>query len=68
MFGQATTCRTFGVARRGNVVTTERRHDHEHDHAAHAHAGHDHGREHDLNHVTLQVDLSVEERYHVEQL
>ena len=35
MSGQATTCRTFGIARRGNVVTTEHRpdHDHEHDHA-----------------------------------
>ena len=36
MSGQATTCRTFGIARRGNVVTTEHRpdhDDHEHDHA-----------------------------------
>ncbi len=40
--------------------------------SAHAHTGHDHGHEQDLNHVTLQVELSVaecvEERHHVEQL
>ena len=72
MSGQATTCRTFGFARRGNVVTTEHQHDQEHDHdlAAHAHAEHNHGHEHDLNHVTLQVELSVakcvEERHHME--
>ena len=63
MSGQATTCRTFGIARRGNVVTTEHRPDHdeheghdhahdEHDHAhAHAHDEHDHAHdEHDHAH------------------
>ena len=33
MSGQATTCRTSGIARSGNVVTTEHRHDLDHDHA-----------------------------------
>ena len=36
MSGLATTCRTFGIARRGNVVTTEHRHDPDQDHA-HSH-------------------------------
>ena len=50
MSGQATTCRTFGIALRENVVTTEHRPDHEHDHA-HDHEGHDHAHdEHDHAH------------------
>ena len=72
MSGQATTCRTFGIALRENVVTTEHRPDHDehegHDHAQdehdNAHDEHDHAHNHEHDHAHDEHDHAGHDHGH----